>query len=80
MITHVGGLDSAADTIQNLPKIPGGKKLIYTSIDMELTALEDFAKKGDEDPKYAKLAEIIADNNGLWSAEAEEYLLENFTK
>jgi threonine dehydrogenase-like Zn-dependent dehydrogenase len=80
MITHVGGLDSAADTIQNLPKIPGGKKLIYTSIDMELTALEDFAKKGEEDPEYAKLAEIIADNNGLWSAEAEEYLLENFTK
>jgi len=80
MITHVGGLDSAADTIQNLPKIPGGKKLIYNAVDMELTALEDFAKKGEQDPKYAELAEIIADNKGLWSAKAEKYLLKNFSK
>ena len=27
MVTHIGGLDAAADTIQNLPDIPGGKKL-----------------------------------------------------
>src|SRR6056297_1572357 len=80
MITHVGGLDSAADTIQKLPEIPGGKKLIYNAVDLELTALEDFSKKGEKDPKYAELAEIIADNKGLWSDKAEKYLLKNFSK
>jgi threonine dehydrogenase-like Zn-dependent dehydrogenase len=80
MITHVGGLNSAANTIQNLPDIPGGKKLIYTGIDLALTPLKDFAKKGENDPRFTKLAKIIAENNGLWSAGAEKYLLNNFAK
>ncbi|MDK2879061.1 MAG: L-sorbose 1-phosphate reductase [Thermoanaerobacteraceae bacterium] len=77
MITHVGGLNCVAETTLNLPKIPGGKKLIYTNIDMELTAIADFKEKGKTDPLFAKLAEIIENNNGLWCAEAEKYLLEN---
>ncbi|MDR3645576.1 MAG: zinc-binding dehydrogenase [Clostridia bacterium] len=77
MITHVGGLDSAAQTTLNLPKIPGGKKLIYTNISMELTAIADFAEKGRSDPLFAALAEIVADNNGLWCSKAEKYLLEH---
>ena len=44
MITHIGGINAAPDTILNLPKIPGGKKLIYPHIKMELTAIEDFEK------------------------------------
>ena len=28
----IGGLDAAAETTLNLPKIPGGKKLIYTHL------------------------------------------------
>lgn len=77
MITHVGGLDSAADTILNLPNIPGGKKLVYTGIDMELTAIDDFKNKADQSPIFADLAAIIEKNNGLWSEEAEKYLLNN---
>ena len=77
MITHVGGLNSVIDTTLNLPKIPGGKKLIYTNIDMELTAISDFKEKGKTDPMFAKLAEIVEKNKGLWSAEAEKYLLAN---
>lgn len=77
MITHVGGLNSAAYATLNLPKIPGGKKLIYTNIDMELTAISDFEEKGKVDPLFAKLHEIVKRNNGLWCAEAEKYLLEN---
>ncbi len=77
MITHVGGLDAVIDTVINLPKIPGGKKLIYNHISMPLVALSDLAEKGKEDPMYAKLAEIVANNNGLWCAEAENYLLAN---
>jgi len=77
MITHVGGLNAVIDTTLNLPKIPGGKKLIYVQIDMPLTAITDFAELGKTNPVYAKLAEIIDAHNGLWNAEAEKYLLAN---
>lgn len=77
MITHVGGLNSVPETTLNLPNIPGGKKLIYTNIDMELTAIDDFREKGKNDSLFAKLADIVEQNNGLWCAEAEKYLLAN---
>ena len=77
MITHIGGLDCAIATVLNLPDIPGGKKLIYTHKRMPLVALADFAEKGKEDLFYAQLAAITEHNNGLWSAEAETYLLKN---
>jgi threonine dehydrogenase-like Zn-dependent dehydrogenase len=77
MVTHVGGIDSAIDTLLNLPKIPGGKKLIYNHIDMPMTDLNDFREMGKTDPFYEKLADIIDAHNGLWSAEAEAYLLNN---
>ena len=41
MITHIGGIDAQIDTILNLPKIPGGKKLMYLGKNLELTAIED---------------------------------------
>ena len=77
MITHVGGLNSVPETTVNLPNIPGGKKLIYTNIEMDLTAIDDFRELGKNNPVYEKLADIVEQNNGLWSAEAEKYLLEN---
>ena len=75
MVTHIGGLNAVVDTTLNLPNIRGGKKLIYTQIEMPLVAIADFAKLGETDPLFAKLAEITGRNNGLWSAEAEKYLL-----
>jgi threonine dehydrogenase-like Zn-dependent dehydrogenase len=77
MITHVGGLNAVADTTLHLPNIPGGKKLMYTNIDLELTAIDDFAEKGKDNPLFAKLAEIVEKHKGLWNGEAEAYLLEN---
>jgi threonine dehydrogenase-like Zn-dependent dehydrogenase len=77
LVTHIGGMDSVIDTTLRLPDIPGGKKLIYTHKVMELTAISDFAKKGETDPFFKKLAEITDKTNGLWSVEAEKYLLEN---
>ena len=77
MITHVGGLNSVPETTLHLPDIPGGKKLMYTNISMELTAIDDFAEKGKRDPLFAGLAEIVERNNGLWCLEAERYLLEH---
>lgn len=80
MVTHIGGLDSAAEATLKLPELPGGKKLVYTGIDMELTAIEDFAAKGKENPHFAQLAAITKRSRGLWSAEAERYLLEHWGK
>lgn len=75
LITHVGGLDSVIDTTLNLPNIPGGKKLIYTHVSMPLVALDEL---GEQDCAMCKaLAEIVEKHNGLWSPEAERYLLAN---
>ncbi len=75
LVTHIGGLDAVIDTTMRLPEIPGGKKLIYTHIEMPLTAIADFAEKGATDPLFAALDEICRRHNGLWSVEAENYLL-----
>lgn len=77
MITHVGGLDAVVETTLNLPKIPGGKKLIYTGISMPLTAIDDFAEKGKTDPLFIELDKLCKANKGLWNGEAEKYLLAN---
>ena len=80
MVTHIGGLDAAAETTLNLPKIPGGKKLIYTHLSMPLTALDELRKAAEErnDDRYAALSDIVESHQGLWCPEAEEYLLTNF--
>lgn len=78
MITHIGGLNAAVETTLNLPAIPGGKKLIYTHIELPLTAIADFGKT--DDPLMAELARITQENGGLWCARAEAYLLEHGKK
>ncbi|WP_289220457.1 zinc-binding dehydrogenase [Ileibacterium valens] len=80
MITHVGGLDSVVETTKNLPDVPGGKKLVYTHINMPMTAIEDFAKLGKEDPFFLELDAVCKKNKGLWSAEAEKMLLAHFNQ
>ncbi|MDR1779355.1 MAG: zinc-binding dehydrogenase [Tannerella sp.] len=75
LVTHIGGLNAVIDTTMNLPSIPGGKKLIYTHIEMPLTSISDFAEKGKTDPLFAELNRLCEQHNGLWNVEAEEYLL-----
>lgn len=75
LVTHIGGLNAVIDTTLNLPHIPGGKKLIYTHLDMPLTAIADFKEKGKKDQLFARLAEICDRYQGLWSVEAEDHLL-----
>ena len=77
MITHIGGLDATADATLSLPKIPGGKKLIYTNISLPLVAIDDFGTLGLENPLFATLAALCDAHNGLWNAEAEAFLLAN---
>lgn len=75
LVTHIGGLNAVVETTLNLPNIRGGKKLIYTQIELPLVAIDEFAELGKTDPMFAKLDEICKAHNGLWSAEAEKYLL-----
>ena len=80
MVTHIGGLNVVPETVLNLPKIPGGKKLIYTHLDMPLTALTDLRSVGETtgDSRYTALADLVDAHDGLWNVEAEQYLLANF--
>jgi threonine dehydrogenase-like Zn-dependent dehydrogenase len=75
LVTHIGGLDAVIGTTLMLPQIPGGKKLIYTQMDLPLTAISDFEGLGKKSSFFAGLAEITSGHKGLWSVEAEEYLL-----
>ncbi|MBQ3151247.1 MAG: zinc-binding dehydrogenase [Clostridia bacterium] len=77
LVTHIGGLDCVIDTTLNLPQIQGGKKLIYTGISLPLTEIDSFEALGKTDPMFKDLYEICKENNGLWCAKAEEYLLRN---
>ena len=77
MISHVGGLDSVVETTLNLPNIKGAKKLVYTHVSMPMTAISDFRKLGENDKFFKDLADICDKNNGIWSDEAEKYLLAN---
>ncbi|MFW5828529.1 MAG: zinc-binding dehydrogenase, partial [Alkalispirochaeta sp.] len=77
MVTHIGGLNVAAETTLTLPEIPGGKKLIYTNKKLPLVSIDEFAERGATDPFYAELARICKRHNNLWNREAEQYVLEN---
>ncbi len=77
MVTHIGGLDAAAETL-NLPKIPGGKKLIYPDR-AAYRLLTDLRARARKDAQFTALAIVWTAHNGLWCPEAEEYLLKLFS-
>ena len=76
-LKRAASIYTVEETTQNLPSIPGGKKLIYTQIDLPLTAIEEFEEKGKTDPLFAQLDKLCKANNNLWNPEAEKYLLAN---
>ena len=76
LITHIGGLNAVPEATLRLPEIPGGKKLIYTHINMSLTAISDFAELGKTNEVFKELASICDKYKGLWNVEAEAFLLE----
>ncbi|WP_199176337.1 alcohol dehydrogenase catalytic domain-containing protein [Actinomyces qiguomingii] len=80
MITHVGGLDAVAHTLEHFKEIPGGKKLFYPWVTMPLVALADLHTHAAQDRRYAALADIVKANNGLWCQEAEVFLLRHFSR
>lgn len=77
MVTHIGGLGAVPQAVINLPSIPGGKKMMYTHLDFPLVALADLSELGTSNPVFAELDLLVKKHKGLWSSEAEAYLLSN---
>ncbi len=75
LISHILGLNAVIDTLLHLGEISGAKKVCYNELDLPLIAIADLPELGKTDPMYARLAEIVEVNGGLWCAEAEAYLL-----
>lgn len=73
VVTHILGLDAVAETTLNQPEIGGGKKLVYTHKEMPLTKLSELNTSNE-------LYSILEKTDGIWSKEAEEYILENQKK
>ncbi|MDF7638089.1 zinc-binding dehydrogenase [Lactobacillus sp. ESL0791] len=73
VITHVLGLNAAAETTLSQPEIGGGKKVIYTHQKFDRIELAKV------DPK-TELGKILAKHDGLWSHEAEQWILNNEPK
>ncbi|MBK5196438.1 MAG: zinc-binding dehydrogenase [Proteiniphilum sp.] len=78
LVTHIGGLDAVPEATNNLPDIPGGKKLIYTHLTMPLTPIADFEKLGETSDLFKELAKICSRHKGLWSVDVESYLLNHY--
>lgn len=77
MVTHIGGLNCVADVVPSLPELRAGKILIYTGLDLPLTAISDFHRLSKNSEMYAKLDELCRKTNMLWNSEAEAFLLKN---
>ena len=80
MVSHILGLNACIDTLYAMETPNGAKKVCYNELDLPLIAIADLPELGKTNPLYAKLAEIVEENGGIWCAEAEKYLLENAPK
>jgi hypothetical protein len=77
LVTHIGGLQAVPDAVTALPDIPGGKKLIYTHLDLPLIALGDLERLGGENSWFTQLSQIMSSHQGMWCVDAERYVLES---
>jgi len=80
LVSHILGLNAAAETLFSMETPDGAKKVCYNELDLPLTAIADFEELGKTDPMFARLHALVQQNGGLWNAEAEAYLLENCPK
>ena len=77
IVSHILGLRAVPDAILAMEKPSGAKKVCYNHIDIPMIAIDELAELGKENALYAELAKIVEKNDGLWCAEAEQYLLAN---
>jgi len=77
MVSHILGLKDVIETLYEMERPSGAKKVCYPALDIPLIAIDDLAELGKEDKLCQALAEIVERNGGNWCKEAEEYLLAN---
>lgn len=77
IISHVLGLDQAAYVTINQPKISGAKKLIYSQKKLPLIDLTKLMSEPAPDQFQQQLKDILVKSDGLWSKEAEDFILKN---
>ena len=75
IVSHILGLNAVEEAIYAMEKPNGAKKVCYCHLNMPMVAVDDLEELGKDNALYAKLAEIVKANGGLWCAEAESYLL-----
>ncbi len=80
IVSHILGLNAAAETVLAMGTPNGAKKVCYNHLDLPLIAIADLPELGKTDPLCKALAEIVERNGGIWCREAEEYLLEHAPK
>ncbi len=80
MVSHVLGLKAAPEVVLAMGKPSGVKKICYSHIDIPNVAMSDIPELAKTDSMWAKINEIMQKNDGLWCAEAENYLLEHAPK
>ena len=71
---HIMGLNHVCESILNLPKMPGGKKIVYSGKEFPVTEVSAF---GENNELEKHLKELVDAHDGLWNAEAEQYFLEH---
>ena len=72
--THIMGLNHVCESILNLPKMPGGKKIVYSGKEFPVTDVSAF---GENNELEKHLKELVDAHDGLWNAEAEQHFLEH---
>lgn len=72
--THIMGLNHVCESILNLPKMPGGKKIVYSGKEFPVTDVSAF---GENNELEKHLKELVDAHDGLWNAEVEQYFLEH---
>ena len=77
MITHVGGLNAVVDTTLNLPKIRGGKKLIYTQIDLAPDRHRRLCREGHDRSDVCQAGGNLRAPQRPVERRGEKYLLAN---
>lgn len=77
MVSHILGLKDVANTLYEMERPSGAKKVCYPGLDIPVIAIDDLEELGKEDELCRALAEIVKRNGGNWCSEAEEYLLAN---
>ena len=74
IVSHIMGIDQASKITQIQDQIKGGKKLVYTHKKSDLKNLESL----NQDVNDVALQKILSKNHGIWSKEAEDYVLKYF--